>query len=276
MRTAFSILAASTIVVLSTQALANQAGVEALAAQKAAIVERLHTKAMKALVNAAQDRHFGDYFAAHSHEEKSSLKDRIDQISLSVQRRFRVDEMCLIDPQGKEISRIVGDAIADDLADDETGAIFFRPGFAQEPRTVHVSPIYMSVDAEKWVVAYTTPIAKDGEKKAILHYEHGLEFFQEILNKNMNGADRFILAVNAAGWIVSDSRRPIAIGRREDSENPQTYFERFALANKSIDQLKDESGDPNQGSGTLPAGGENYAFAYKTVHRWTIVVLEKT
>ncbi len=276
MRPAFRFLATSAIVVLSTQALADQAGVEALAAQKSAIVERLHTKAMKALVNAAQDRHFGDYFAAPSHEEKSRLKDRIDQISLSVQSRFRVDEMCLIDPQGKEISRIVGSAVADDLADDETEAIFFRPGFAQDPRTVHVSPIYMSADADKWVVAYTTPVTKDGEKKAILHYEHGLEFFQKILNKNMNGADRFVLAVNADGWIVSDSRRPVAIARREDSENPQTYFERFALGNKSIDQLKDESGDPNHGSGTLSAGGEKYAFAYKTGHRWTIVVLEKT
>ena len=63
------------------------------------------------------------------------LKQKIDSISLNVQRNFHVEEMCLTNPHGSEISRIVGKEIAYNLSNEEAGAGFFAPGFAQKPTT---------------------------------------------------------------------------------------------------------------------------------------------
>ena len=109
---------------------ADLASVESLVAKKAAIVEMMHTKARKALVTAAQDDRYREYFAAGSADERARLKAEIDRISLKVQAEFHVEEMCLIDPQGAEISRIVQNSIAYDLATNETQNVFFTPSFA--------------------------------------------------------------------------------------------------------------------------------------------------
>ena len=77
--------------------------------------------------------------------ERQTLKQRIDQISLRVQSRFHVQEMCLIDPEGAEISRIVGDEVAHDLALDEADAIFFRAGFrATSAASAHLADLYVA------------------------------------------------------------------------------------------------------------------------------------
>src|SRR3954463_10211128 len=120
--------------------------VRALAARKVAVIALMHEKAKRALVTAAQDRVFGEYFGADAPEEKMRLKARIDQVALGVQARFQVAEMCLIGRRGSEISRIVGRAVADDLDPDETGNPFFAPAFLQQPRTVYVAPPYLSDD----------------------------------------------------------------------------------------------------------------------------------
>jgi hypothetical protein len=145
---------------------ADLASVEALVAKKSAIIEIMHSKARKALVTAAQDYRYREYFAAESADERARLKAEIDRISQRVQAEFHVEEMCLIDPQGAEISRIVKNAIAYDLATNETQNVFFAPGFALRPRTVYVSPLYMSADADKWVLGYVTPIVVDNTTKA--------------------------------------------------------------------------------------------------------------
>lgn len=151
---------------------ATQTAAEKLVAKKAAIIANMHKKASKALVTSAQDKIFARYFTGHT-EAKAS----IEKLSLNVQRRFHVEEMCLIDPNGHEISRIVADKIApdEDLSTEEAAAPFFAPGFAQKHRHTHVA--YMSPDADKWVIAYVTPIVVAGKKEAILHYEHTVEAY---------------------------------------------------------------------------------------------------
>ncbi len=250
--------------------------VEKLVAQKAATIERLHFKAKKALVTAAQDKTFGHYFHAHTHAERSEFKPRIDQISLAVQSRFHVEEMCLINPQGAEISRIVGREIADDLADDETGAIFFASGFAKPARKVHISPIYMSVDANKWVNAYVTPVIVDGDKKAILHYEHTLRSFQDALNRGLDRQEGVVLvAIDADGFIVSDSRKTIDIDKKGESEDRADYFDRFDLSGRNLAAVRNAMiGDNRQGSGILSAGGATYSVAYQKVEDWTILAFK--
>ena len=140
-----------------TFAHADLAAVESLVAKKAAIVEMMHSKARKALVTAAQDDRYREYFVAGSADERARLKAEIDRISLKVQAEFHVEEMCLIDHHGAEISRIVQNSIAYDLATNETQNVFFTPGFALQARTVYISPLYVSQDANRWVLGYATP-----------------------------------------------------------------------------------------------------------------------
>mgnify|MGYP001823944683 CR=1 FL=1 len=265
------VLLSAVMAVSLPQAVFASETLDKLVAQKAAIMERLHFKAKKALVTAAQDKAFDHYFHAHTHEERDKLKPRIDEISLAVQDRFHVEEMCLIDPKGAEISRIVGREVADDLADDETGAVFFTPGFEKPARKVYVSPIYMSVDANKWVVAYVTPVVVDGDKKAILHYEHTLRSFQDNLNKRVDGGT-VLLAVDAEGFVISDSRKAIAIDKAGDSEDRADYFDRFELSGLDLAALRSAAGgDDKRGSGTVSAGGSTFSVAYQQVEDMTIL-----
>ena len=251
---------------------ADSIAVERLVARKAAILELLHAKAEKALVTLAQDDSYAGYFATQDQAERARLKARIDQISLRAQSRFHVEEMCLIDPSGTEVSRIVGGHAAHDLSDEEASAIFFAPGFALAPRTVYVSPAYLSPDADKWVIAYVTPIIVEDKKRAILHYEHNLGVYQDAVAQGLSGNDAFIVAVTADGRVVADSRRPIPIEKRGDSEDPADYFEAFAWQGFDLETLKRKVGsDGMAGSATLRVDGVEYDIAYRIVHDWTLV-----
>lgn len=239
-------------------------------AKSAAIVSILHRKAKKALVNAAQDKTFGDYFTTHDHDHKHDLKRRIDDISLNVQSRFQVEEMCLIDPNGSEISRIVGQQIAHDLSHEEASAPFFQPGFDHRPRSVYVSSVYMSPDADKWVVAYVTPVMAEGEKKAILHYEHGLDVYQRALDKSRLDDGTLLMAVTDQGWIVWRSDAGIAVDKLGEEEAPSAYFEQFSFGGRSIDEFVSEL----DARGSIrDHTGRRYEAAYARVSDWVIIAL---
>ena len=254
---------------------ADLAAVEALVAKKAAIVEMMHGKARKALVTAAQDDRYREYFIAASTDERAHLKAEIDRISLKVQAEFHVEEMCLIDPRGAEISRIVQNSIAYDLATNETENVFFTPGFALRPRTVYISPLYVSQDANRWVLGYVTPIVVDGTTRAILHYEHGLAVFQQALNKDESGDARYILAVDDEGRVISDSRQPISTEKKSDSAAPADYFASFALGDIDFPQLKARLGGGDKGAGAVTAAGGRYDVAYQTVGHWTLIAVDR-
>ena len=262
--------------ILATSAEAEVADLDAFVAAKAGALEVLHRKAERALVGVAQDPSYRDYFKAHSDHHRHELKERIDRISLEAQNKFDVGEMCLINENGHEISRIVEGEVAHDLSTEEAAAIFFKPAFALAPMDVYVSPIYMSPDVNRSVIAYVTPIEVDGENKAILHYEHELETYQDLLAEGPAGDDaRFLLAVNQEGWIVADSRREIGTAQRGDSAVPGDYFEPFKVAGSSLQALKDELGGGTSGRGTITLGGVPHEVAWRTVKGWTLLGFEK-
>jgi len=254
---------------------ADLAAVEGLVAKKAAIIEMMHGKARKALVTAAQDDRYREYFSAASAEERARLKAEIDRISLHVQAEFHVEEMCLIDPHGAEISRIVQNSIAYDLATNETENVFFTPGFALRPRTVYISPLYVSQDANRWVLGYVTPIVVDGTTRAILHYEHGLTIFQQALNKDESGGTRYIVAVDGDGRVISDSRKPILTDKKADSEAAADYFAPFALGDIDFPQLRARLGGGDKGAGAVTAAGGRYDVAYQKVGQWTLIAVDR-
>ncbi len=246
--------------------------VEDLVQRKAEILRIMHKKAKKALANAAQDHAFTGYFTSTDAATRNAMRARIDRIALDVQSRFHAEEMCLIDPQGNEISRIVGDRIAEDLSHQEAHANFFAPGFAHKPRSVYVSPLYLSDDAHKWVMAYVTPIMVGDSKRAILHYEHGLDGYQRMLNRDLDGNEVFLLGVDSQGYVVSDSRRRIESSahghHHEQSHAARDYFQRFEFGGAS---LSDALTRIDRQRMLHDADGRRFHAAYAQVEDWTLL-----
>lgn len=274
-----TIMFAAAMATASAPVLAGEAEMTALAAEKAAVLSNMHKKAKRALVNAAQDEAFPRYFTSHDHGAKSDAKSRIEQVTLTVQSRFHVEEMCLISKDGPELTRIVGREIApdSDLSPDESGAGFFAPGLATKPRRAYVSNPYMSPDANRWVLAYVTPVVVEGDKEAILHYEHGLDAYQAVLNKGMSGVYRYVIAVSDGGYVVSDSRTPIDIERKGDMEADADYFQPVEkAAGKGVAGVYAGVGDRKRGSATVSENGTDYAVAFATVEGgWVVMAIER-
>lgn len=274
-----TMIIAAAIATASAPVMAGETDMNALAAEKAAILSNMHKKAKRALVNAAQDEAFPRYFTAHDHGAKSDAKSRIEQVTLTVQSNFHVEEMCLISKDGPELTRIVGREIApdSDLSPDESAASFFAPGLATKPRRAYVSNPYMSPDANRWVLAYVTPVVVEGGKEAILHYEHGLDAYQAALNKGVSGGDRYVIAVSGGGHVVSDSRGPIDIERSGDKEAEADYFQPVEqAAGKGVAGIYAARGDRKRGAATVTESGAKYAVAFATVEGgWVVMAIEK-
>jgi len=272
MRTALCVLVAALVLLLSYSTSQADESYAGLVAKKAAILEDLHKRISSSLVTVAQDKAFGEYFVEQDPARRAALKQRIDEISLKTQEKFRVEEMCLIGANGAEISRIVGSVVAYDLAPDETGAVFFAPGFAQPNRQVFVSPPYVSPDAPKWVVGYATPIIVDGVTQAVLHFEHGLDVFQRLLGAQPLPGGNYMQAITDNGRVVFDSRHEIAVDKRGESESPADYFETFSLGGITLAELHGRYGDGTAGAGAIEQDGLRWEFAYRQVGTWTLIV----
>ena len=251
---------------------ADAAAMDALTQRAAAAIGRLHANAQRALVTVAQDEAFENYFHTHDDGERHQLKSRIDEVSLATQDKFHVEEMCLIDPQGAEISRIVGAEIAHDLATDEADAPFFVPGFAADHRQVYTSPLYLSPDADKWVVAYVTPVLVDGDKRSILHYEHAFTVYGEILERLAAKSEGNLLVVAETGHVLFDSRREIPIMRVDDLEARDDYFESFDFAGLDLAGFRQAIGqDATGGQGRITAQDVQRDAAFRVVGSWTLI-----
>ena len=87
------------------------------------------------------------------------------------------------------------------------------------------------------MLAYVTPVTVEGQTVAILHYEHGLEEFQLALNKGLEGENQFVVAVNDAGRVVSDSKITIDIDQQGDNESPEHYFEEFNFNGRNLSEV---------------------------------------
>ena len=256
---------------------ADVEGLRAFIAMKAGVVDLLHTKAERALVTAAQDQTFRQYFEAKTDSERATLRERIDHISLAVQSKFAVEEMCLIDETGTEISRVVKNEIAYDLSHEEASANFFAPTFAEKPREVYLAPIYLSPDVHRWVTAYATPVDVHGRKKAILHYEHGLDFYERTLRAGVApDGERTLLTATADGWVIFDSRKKIPIEQIGESDEPADYFEQFSVGGLSLSELRNAvAKGETEGAATVKAkDGQKLDVAFKTLGDWVLVAFE--
>lgn len=243
---------------------------EALVQEKAAALTIVHQRAIRSLVTAAQDPRFGELF--QDTQDKGELRAQVENIALNVQDGFEVDEMCLIDPNGAELVRITHGHAQHDLAEDETQNSFFHPSMEKQHRQAFVAPIYMSADAKKWVVAYTTPIVVEGKKYGILHYEKGLEFYQRILSLGLSGSDRFLLVVDKDGHLLSDSRSTIPVEQVAESEDLNDYFDEFRLNELTLSELLNGLVTDGDFEGDVIIGDDgHFSVAHKQVEDWHLL-----
>ena len=249
--------------------------------KKTAIFGSMHKKASRSLVNAAHDKVFLAYFNASSDAERKKLKGEIEQISLVVQKRFVVDEMCLIHSKGHMITRIVFDKIVD-MSSSMKGmkggqamhhlqSPYFKPSFAKKDKEVHVQKPYMSPDSGRWVLAYTTPIVKkDGSKPAFLHYEMPVEKYQNEMAKGIKGqGDAFIVAVDKDGFSWVDSRHTYNLKGDPKTAKIADYFPKLEK------ELLGAIEHGKTGKGQFKQNGKSYSVAYKPAgyFDWTMAVV---
>jgi hypothetical protein len=227
------------------------------------------------LVKASTDSAFQEYFLSNDPVEKGRLKHKIDFLSQNTQAKFKVDEMCLIDAKGQEISRIVYEQVApnSELSAEEASAPFFNPAFALDKGEFHVSAPYVSADSLRWVICFVTPIVlPDGSKPGIYHYEMSLYVFQGILNQKLTAAsDEILLVVNKDGYVMSDSRETFALEFNvADSEMKTPLSDYFPKLSDSAPGLTDL-----KGSGDVSIKGRNYTFMTKDLgyNDWQAILL---
>ncbi len=179
--------------------------------RRVGLIKKYNERNAKNLIEPAQKEVFRKYFTATTANKKKKLKAEIDEVSLVVQAKTKVDEMCLIDKKGQEISRIVFQEVApdSDLSAEEASAPFFNPSFSKKKQEAHIEKPYMSADSLRWVICYATPIVlKDGTKPGIYHYEMPLYSLQKKVNRDLKkNSDKYFILVNKDGYIMSDSRK---------------------------------------------------------------------
>jgi len=270
----------SIFLVIISPVYAQEVSVTEFLSSKANVLERQHKKAGKALLRAVKDYSFSDYFNSIGDEDKLfKAKKGIEKVSLMTQKHFRVEEMCLIAIEGNEIARIVGSKIApdEDLSPNEGASIFFKPSIKQLTGTVYISPIYISDDVHKWVKSYTTPVDVNHRRKAFLHYEHGLDFFQKLLNSGMShNSDTYLLALNSEGYILFDSRKKIDVKQKGEKENKDSYFEKLSVVNNKLSDFVESVSGKHVATGSFTDGSDKYDIAYQEVMGdWRLVAVRK-
>lgn len=157
--------------------------------------------------------------------QQDALRLRLERWVLGLHQRFPIGETCLIDRHGQEHLRVVGGRVQKPVhfSDEEHGAPFFAASLATSPGQVYVSEPYMSADAFRWVIAFTSPVVlEDHQKPAFYHFEVPLEIHQRLLSTvdygfesrgpdqpDSNEEGRGFILDRDSGLLIADSRQHI-------------------------------------------------------------------
>lgn len=221
---------------------------------KANLIDDLHYNAAQDLLFAVQNSAFVRYFDLPASmagdvynksgvlqftPQQKLVKTELDQWIYNFQKRFSVDETCLIDPRGQEITRVVLQHIAPDkkLSSFEWITPFFRPSFQNNVGHVYYQRPYVSPDTKRWVFAYTTPIVRsDGYKAAFFHFEMPMKIFQDLAQTSSGR----IYVVDPSGYLVADSNYKFNqnINSEPFRQSPKNYFPSTSTISTSSDFSK--------------------------------------
>jgi hypothetical protein len=255
----------------SSPALAADSDILTLIETKSALLARMQMKAAQVLVKIAHDSFLGQYFDASS-DERLKNRHKLYEFIMAAQSPFHVDEMCLIDPKGREMARIVNGDIDGSLSPDETGNPFFKVGMAKGQKQVQIGPVYHSTDVERWVIGFATPVVIKGEKVALLHYEYGLKLFEEAALSDLGERPgRFLVMIDKTGRILADSRAGLTAEKQDAQSKAESAFPAFA--DLPADQMALVLGS-KEGQRIVNREGRRFEMVWRPAGEWIIVGFE--
>ena len=131
-------------------------------------------------------------------------------------------------------------------------------------------PPYLSPDAHKWVLAYVTPVTADGRTLGILHFEHSLKTYQDIVRAGVFATDTRVVAVDQNGWVVAEADTAIPIHARAGIDRPQDYFRRFSFAGADLETVLKAA---REGRSLTGEDARSYRVGHATSRGWTVLVI---
>jgi signal transduction histidine kinase len=250
---------------------------------KANLINDLHYRAAQDLLFAVKNSVFVRYFdlpdsmagdvyksgVLQFTPEQRLVKNELDQWIYNFQKRFNVDETCLIDPRGQEITRVVLQNIAPDknLSYSEWMTPFFRPSFQNNVDHVYYQYPYVSPDTKRWVFAYTTPIVRsDGYKAAFYHFEMPMKIFQDLVQTTSGR----MYVVDPSGYLVADSGHKFNqnVNSAPFHQSPKDYFpsiKTISTSSEFSNALRNgqSNASTDVGYATYNNNGELHYFVFK-------------
>lgn len=244
--------------------------------EKAHHLQMLDDKASEDLVFALKNPVFVQYFelpetkAGDVYEngvlqftdKQREIKTQIDQWMFHFQDKFQVDETCLVDTSGQDHARIVLEKIQSDenLMSNEKLSPFFKSSFEKNNDEVYIQYPYVSMDTNRWVFAYTSPVVLgDGEKPAFYHFEMPMYIFQDEINIETGR----MYVVDPEGYLIADSQ--YSFPTHDISPNPRNYFPAVSTVSTSpeFNNLVQKMKNEENGVGKYSKNGESYYVVYK-------------
>jgi signal transduction histidine kinase len=250
---------------------------------KANLINDLHYRAAQDLLFAVKNSVFVRYFdlpdsmagdvyksgVLQFTPEQRLVKNELDQWIYNFQKRFNVDETCLIDTRGQEITRVVLQNIAPDknLSYSEWMTPFFRPSFQNNVDHVYYQYPYVSPDTKRWVFAYTTPIVRsDGYKAAFYHFEMPMKIFQDLVQTTSGR----MYVVDPSGYLVADSGHKFNqnVNSAPFHQSPKDYFpsiKTISASSEFSNALRNgqSNASTDVGYATYNNNGELHYFVFK-------------
>jgi len=240
-----------------------------------AIVENHFAESAKDLLFASQNAAFRMYFLEPGEkaywlaEQKKTLK------KLRKSYPDVVDEACFIDNTGQEITRIVYDTLAHEheLSSEEERAAFFTQAFLMEEDEVFQGVPMLSEDTKRWVLPNATPVIVNGEKKAILHFEVTMTYFQLLLKRLINPERGYGFIVNDKGELMAHTLMEID----ESAPFPKAIGGNTGF---ELERILQRMMNGERGIEAFSRGGKEYYIIFKPVgqayvkgrndNRWSI------
>jgi len=239
------------------------------------IIENHFADSAKDLLSASQNAAFRMYFIEPGRkaywltEQKKTLK-KLRQSYPDI-----IDEACFIDKTGQEVTRIVYDTLAHEheLSSEEERAAFFEHAFLMEEDEVFQGVPMLSEDTKRWVLPNATPVIVNGDKKAILHFEVTMTYFQLLLKRLINPERGYGFIVNDRGEYMAHTLMDID----QSSPFPKAIG---GDTNLELEKILKRMMNGERGIETFPRDGKEYYVIFKPVgqsyvkgrndNRWSI------
>lgn len=227
--------------------------VRALVREKAAAVEILRANAANEVATLAQGRIFTAYLNATTLGEGLRVKKRIEAALGTLDHRFGLGNLAVIDRGGAVLASIPTISATFDVAKDPA----LKAGFALAPRKSS-----WLLGGGKSYLTHVSPVVWRGQHEFVLRAQQDFAAYRKILARDVP-SNRFVVLLDDKGEILCDTRGPGSNGRA------------LKLAGLNLDAVRRAvKGTADEGQGDVTSGNERFAVGYQAVGTWTVAVVE--